>query len=135
MESGPASRSRSSSAQRAGVNVRSKSGRSASDSTRSVSTLRPSSRRFQAASKRSSASRASPTRSATILAKAPACRLDVALEVVAQLFHRAQLVRHAATAHAPSAGLVDHELAVAQPVAQIMVELDAHERIAGHNGL
>src|SRR5216117_2121236 len=94
MEVGLELRRASINAQRAGVRVRRRSGRSCSVSTRSGASFRPSATRFQAASKRSSASPAAPTRSSSVLAKTPERRLDVALE------------------------------AVAQPVAQIVVQLD-----------
>src|SRR3954470_18925024 len=134
MEPGPASRSRSSSAQRAGVSVRRVSGKSSIDSTRSAFSLRPSRRRFQAASKRSSASRASPMRSSTTLAKVTARRFHVALEVVAQLLHRARLVARDASAYTPATGLVDHQIAVAQPIGQVITEFDTHHGVPEDDG-
>src|SRR2546430_6560331 len=111
-------------AQRAGVRGRRRSGRSSPVSTRSGASFRPSARRFQAASKRSSASPAAPTRSSSVLAKATERRLDVALEVVAQLLDRPELVGGAAAAHSAAGVLVLYQSAVAQPVAQIVVQLD-----------
>src|SRR5437667_11668952 len=111
-------------AQRAGVRVRRRSGRSSSVSTRSGASFRPSATRFQAASKRSSASPAAPTRSSSVLAKATARRLDVALEVVAQLLDRPELVGGAAAAHSAAGVLVLYQGAVAEPGAQIIVQLD-----------
>src|SRR3954465_7473874 len=134
MEAGPASRSRSRRSQRAGVKGRRSSGRACNDNTRSGPTLRRSIRRFQAASKRSSASRASPTRSSRILAKPASERLDIALEVVAQLLDRLELVGRASAAHPPAAVFVDHLVAIVQPVAQRIVESDAHYGIAEHHG-
>src|SRR2546428_14059318 len=124
MEAGPELRRASISAQRAGVSVRRRSGRSCSVSTRSGASFRPSATRFQAASKRSSASPAAPTRSSSVLAKAAARRLDVALEVVAQLLDRPELVRSAAAPYPAPSVLVLDQVAVAQPVAQIVVQLD-----------
>src|SRR2546422_7922393 len=124
MEAGPELRRASISAQRAGVRVRRRGGRSSPVSTRSGASFRPSATRFQAASKRSSASPAAPTRSSSVLAKATARRLDVALEVVAQLLDRPELVRGAAAAHSAAGVPVLYQRAVAQPVAQIVVQLD-----------
>src|SRR5882762_5537351 len=124
MEVGLELRRCSSSAQRAGVRVRRRSGRSCSVSTRSGASFRPSATRFQAASKRSSASPAAPTRSSSVLAKAPARRLDVALEVVAQLLDRPELVRAAAASYSATPIVVLDQLAIAQPVPQIVVQLD-----------
>src|SRR4030081_480783 len=121
MEVGPELRRASISAQRAGVRVRRRSGRPFSISRRSGATFRPSATRFQAASKRSSASPAAPTRSSSVLAKATARRLDVALEVVAQLLDRPELVRGAAPAHSAAPVLVLDQIAIAQPVGQIIV--------------
>src|SRR5688572_2619076 len=90
-------------------------------STLIVGPLRPSAARFQAASKRSSASPAPPTRSSSSLGG------DVLLEVIAQLLHGAELVGPRAPAHAAPAVLVLDELAVAQPVAEIVVQLDLEQ--------
>src|ERR1700752_698325 len=130
MEAGPELRSASISAQRAGVRVRRRSGRSCSVSTRSGASLRPSATRFQAASKRSSAPPAAPPRSSSVLAKATARRLDVALEVVAQLLDRPELVRGAAASYSAASARVLDQRAVAQPVAQIVVQLDFEQGIA-----
>src|SRR5205809_6492597 len=124
MEVGLELRRASINAQRAGVRVRRRSGRSCSVSTRSGASFRPSATRFQAASKRSSASPAAPTRSSRDLAKASERRLDVALEVVAQLLDRPELVGGAAAAYSATPVLVLHQGAVAQPVAPIVVQLD-----------
>src|SRR6267143_1095807 len=124
MEVGPELRRASINAQRAGVRVRRRSGRSRSVSTRSGASFRPSATRFQAASKRSSASPAAATRSSSVLAKATARRLEVALEVVAQLLDRPERVRSAAAAQPAEAVPVLAQSAVAQPVAQIVVQLD-----------
>src|SRR5712692_8073636 len=130
MEVGSELRSACISAQRAGVRVRRRSGRSCSVSTRSGATFRPSATRFHAASKRSRAPPAAPTRSSSVLANATARRLDVALEVVAQLLDRPELVRSAAPAHSAAPVLVLDQLAIAQPVAQIIVQLDFEQGIA-----
>src|SRR6266446_7043853 len=130
MEAGPELRRASISAQRAGVRVRRRSGRSCSVSTRSGVSFRPSATRFQAASKRSSASPAAPTRSSSVLAKASACRLDVALEVVAQLLDRPELVRSAAASYSAAPILVVDQCAVAQPIVQIVVQLDFEQDVA-----
>src|SRR5467141_2586457 len=130
MEVGLELRRASINAQRAGVRVRRRSGRSCSVSTRSGASFRPSATRFHAASKRSSASPAAPTRSSSVLAKAAARRLDVALEVVAQLLDRPELVRGAAAAQPAAAVLMLDQSAIAQPVAQIVVELDFEQGIA-----
>src|SRR5881396_45201 len=124
MELGLELRRASINAQRAGVRVRRRSGRSCTVSTRSGASFRPSATRFHAASKRSSASPAAPTRSSSVLAKATERRLDVALEVVAQLLDRPELVGGAAAAHSATGVLVLYQSAVAQPVAQIVVQLD-----------
>src|SRR3954464_14505491 len=129
MEPGPASRSRSSSAQRAGVSVCSRTGKSSIDNTRSALSLRPSRRRFQAASKRSSASRASPMRSSTTLAKPTTYCFHVALEVIAQLLHRARLVARDPAAHTPAARLVLHQVAIAQLISELVTDLDTHHDI------
>src|SRR5206468_1220521 len=124
MEVGLELRRASINAQRAGVRVRRRSGRFSTVSTRSGASFRPSAARFQAASKRSSASPAAPTRSSSVLAKATERRLDVALEVVAQLLDGPELVGGAAAAYSATPVLVLHQGAVAQPVAQIVVQLD-----------
>src|SRR5918992_6307452 len=111
MDSGPAARRASSSAQRAGDRVLSSAGRSGTVSTCNVRTACPSTRRFQAASKRSSASAAGPTRiSSTFFDTA-----YVLFEIVAQLLDRLEGVRRRAAAHAPPSIGIFHELAVAQP--------------------
>src|SRR5467141_3880961 len=130
MEVGLELRRASINAQRAGVRVRRRSGRSCSVSTRSGASFRPSATRFHAASKRSSASPAAPTRSSSVLAKASARRLDVALEVVAQLLDRPELVRSAAAAYSAAPIFVLDQCAVAQPIAQIVVQLDFEQDIA-----
>src|SRR2546430_4930975 len=130
MEVGLELRRASRSAQRAGVRVRRRSGRSCSVSTRSGASFRPSATRFQAASNRSSASLAAPTRSSSVLAKATARRLDVALEVVAQLLDRPELVGSAAAAHPAAPVAVLDQLAIVQPVAQVIVQLDFEQGIA-----
>src|SRR6267143_5639660 len=117
MEVGLELRRASINAQRAGVRLRKSSGRSCSVSTRSGASFRPSATRFHAASNRSSASPAAPTRSSSVLAKATARRLDVALEVVAQLLDRPELVRRAAATQPAAPVLVLDQPAVAQPVA------------------
>src|SRR5919205_855621 len=98
MEAGPASRSRSRSSQRAGVSVRSSSGRFSTDSS-------------------------------STLAKAAADGFNVALEVVAQLLDRLELVREAAPAHHAPAGLVHHAIAIREAIA-IFLQLDAHHGVA-----
>src|SRR6185369_10735796 len=88
----------------AGVSALKSAGRSCSRSTCSGATRSPSATRFQAASKRSSASRGGPTRisrtpargrvePARGLAKPAPGGRDIALEVVAQLLDRAEAVR------------------------------------------
>src|SRR4051812_31948257 len=108
----------------AGVSVFSTEGRSCRVSTRSGETLRPSATRFHAASKRSSASRGGPTRSSrtlrAALAKAAARGNDVPLEVVAQLLDRPELVRHGFAADGFPVIFVQHLVAEAQPVGEIV---------------
>src|SRR5436853_7042171 len=123
MEVGLELRRASINAQRAGVRVRRRSGRSSTVSTRSGASFRPSATRFQAASKRSSASPAAPTRSSSVLAKATERRLDVALEVVAQLLDRPELVGCAAAAHSATPLPALYQSRVAQPVPQLVVQL------------
>src|SRR3972149_1511330 len=115
---GPASRSAFNSSKRAGDRVLSRSGRLSSVSRCSVFGARPSAARFQAASKRSSASPAGPTRISRTLGMH-----HVLLEVVAQLLDRAELVRKAAPAHAAAMVRVFDEIAVAQPVAEVGPQL------------
>src|SRR5688500_11247985 len=102
-------------------------------STCSTLALRPSATRFQAASKRSSASPAGPTRSSSVLAKRPARRAHLALEVVAQLLYRPELVGEAAAADAPPAVFIKH-VSVGQPVGQVRMQLDL-EHAAGQEHL
>src|SRR5437773_11319767 len=104
MELGLELRRASINAQRAGVRVRRRSGRSCSVSTRTRASFRPSATRFQAATKRSSASTAAPTRSSRDLANASERRLDVALEVVGQLLDRPQRAGGAAAAYSATPG-------------------------------
>src|SRR6185503_5838927 len=92
---------------RAGESVRRSEGRSAKLSTSSGRMARPSCTRFQAASKRSSASAAAPTRISS--------RLGIALEVVAQLLDGTEVVL---------ALVVVHHSSPAQAIAQIVVQLD-----------
>src|SRR2546428_4274437 len=99
MEVGLELRRASINAQRAGVRVRRRSGRSSTVSTRSGAGFRPSATRFQAPSKRSSPSPAAPTRRSSVLAQATARRLDVALQVVAQPLDRPELLGRAAAAY------------------------------------
>src|SRR5436190_12070261 len=122
------------SSQRAGVSVRSRRGKSSTDNTRRRSSLRPSLRRFHAASKRSSASRASPTRSSKTLAKAASRGGDIALEVIAQLLHRLEVVGRAAAAHRAPPVLVHDPIAVGEPIATIIVELDVQQVIPEQDG-
>src|SRR4051812_12947026 len=103
----------------AGDSIFSTEGRSGRVSTRSGETLRPSATRFQAASKRSSASRGGPTRSsrtlAAALAKAATRGRDIALEVVAQLLHGPEFVRGSFAADDLPVVFVPHLVAEAQP--------------------
>ena len=57
-------------------------------------------------------------------------RYDVALEVVAQLLDRSELVRSAAAAHPAAPVAVLDQLAIVQPVAQVIVQLDFEQGIA-----
>src|SRR5688572_1209098 len=111
--------------QRAGESVLSSAGKSSSVRTCKGCIGRPSATRFQAASKRSRASPGAPTRISRTLGIA-----HVALEVVAQLLHRAELVGPAAATHAPAMVAVLDQLAVAQHVAEIVVQLDLQQMIA-----
>src|SRR5512145_327541 len=116
MEQGASEWSFLSSAKRAGDMVFSKSGRSAKLRISSGRMARPSRTRFQAASKRSSASAAAPTRISSFL--------DIALEVVAQLLDRLEVV-------APL--VVVHDTSPAQAVAQVVVQLDVEHAVARHD--
>src|SRR6476646_6971232 len=111
------------SAQRATVSVLSSRGRSSNDSTSSDTGLPPSACRFQAASKRSSASPGAPTRSCSTLAG-----FDIVLEVIAHLLHRAEGVRRDPPADAALAVLVDDQAAIVEAVA---LSLELHGEPAG----
>src|SRR5262245_18081356 len=108
--------SRCSKAQRAGDNVFRSSGRSAKLRISSGRIARPSCTRFQAASKRSSASPAAPMRISTLP--------GIALEVVAQLLHRSEVVLPLR---------IVGDAAPAQPVAQVVVQLDLQDAIVEHD--
>src|SRR5712692_4631101 len=124
MEIGPAAPSFWRSDHLAGDNVLSSKGRSAKLSTSSRFAARPSATRFHAASKRSSASPAGPTRSSSAFAKLSSRRLHVAPEVVAQLLDRPEFVRSRASAQlAPVIGVLD-QLAVAQAISEVVVQFD-----------
>src|SRR5258706_3789213 len=130
MDKGPSFASRATSCQRAGVSARSKAGRSSRVSTRREAGLRPSATRFHAASKRSSASPGGPRRSSSTRAKAPPHGEHIALEVVAQLLDRAELIGARAAAQPAAAVLVLDQIAVAQAVTQVVVQLDLQYRSA-----
>src|SRR5688572_30400948 len=119
MEIGPASRRAWTNCILAGDRLLRSAGMSSSVTTRSGLIGRPSATRFQAASKRSSASPPAPTRISRTLGI-----LHVLLEVVAQLLHRAEGIGPRAAAHPAPVIAVFDQLAVAQHVAQVVVQLD-----------
>src|SRR5688572_30881961 len=84
---------------------------------------RPSCTRFHAASKRSSASPAGPMRISSRLRSTP---LGIALEVVTQLLHRAEVVLPV---------LVVGRAAPAQAVTQVVVQLDLEDAVVRHHRL
>src|SRR5919106_4288859 len=118
MESGPSVRSLRNNDQRACESVLLSAGRSGKDKTSSGRMARPSATRCQAASKRSSASPAGPSRISSFL--------DIALEVIAQLLDRLEVITPAAVVHHPIP---------CEAIAQIVVQLDLEDSLLGHDAL
>src|SRR5688572_15211943 len=118
MESAPSVRSLRSSDQRAWDSVLLSTGRSGNDKTSRGRMARPSATRCHAASKRSSASPAGPSRISSFF--------DIALEVVAQLLDRLEAIT--------PAGLVHHAIP-RQAIAQIVVQLDLEDSRLRHDTL
>src|SRR5687767_15997298 len=112
MDSGPSACSFCSNAHLAWDRVFNKTGRSGKLKISSGRMARPSSTRCHAASKRSSASPAAPRRISS--------SLGIALEVVAQLLHRAEAVARIR--------LVD-DAAPAQAIAQVVMQLDLEDAL------
>src|SRR5687767_1057432 len=104
-------------AQRAGDKVLNRSGRLSNDNTFRGRMPRPSATRCHAASKRSSASPAAPSRISS--------GLDIALEVIAKLLHRAEAIARI--------WLVDHA-APPQAIAQVVVQLDVEDSLRRDHG-
>src|SRR5687767_6223410 len=117
MESGPSSPSFCSSTQRATESVRRSEDRSGKLKISSGRMARPSATRCQAASKRSSASPAAPSRISS--------GLDIALEVIAQLLHRTEAIARIRLVH---------HAAPAQAIAQVVVQLDVEDSLRRDHG-
>src|SRR6185312_14869974 len=111
------------SAQRAGDRVFTSRARVGSVRTLRVFTGRPSTLRFHAASNRSRASAAGPTRISRTLAKRASRRAHVLLEVVAQLLDRPERIRQRFAAHPPAPVRILDQIAVAQAVARSLSNL------------